>query len=142
MTLDSDQTMDPEAPPFDLVAVEVALDRAGRVARRRAAEMPRVRARRRLDAVLDLAVRMRIAARDTVKAWRAGRLLSRRESDMVGAEVALHRAARVAHRRAAEMSRRRAEARLDAELDAQVRARTLARFGVERSSVAAARSRG
>ena len=47
--------------------------------------------------------------------------------DLVGAEVALHRAARVALRRAAEMPQRREEAQLDAQLDEQVRARIAAR---------------
>ena len=48
--------------------------------------------------------------------------------DLVGVEVALHRTARVAQRRAAELPRRRAEARLDAALDEQVRARIAARL--------------
>lgn len=101
--------------------------------------MPRVRRLRRLDAVLDVVVRARIAARDTVRAWRAGRLVSRRDAGMVGAEVALHRAARVAHRRAAALPRRRAEARLDAELDAEARARVLARLGLDPASPPEAR---
>lgn len=112
----------------ELVGVEVALHRAGRIARRREAEMPRLRALRRLDAVLDRLVRARILARDTLKAWREGALVSSRDPFMVGAEVALHRAARVARRREAEMPKRRAEERLDAELDEQVRARVRARF--------------
>ena len=49
--------------------------------------------------------------------------------DLVGAEVALHRAARVAQRRVAEIPKRRAEAQLDATLDEQVRARVVARLG-------------
>lgn len=53
--------------------------------------------------------------------------------DLVGAEVALHRAARVAERRAAELPLRRAEARLDAELDEKVRARLLARREPDRT---------
>ena len=117
-----------DEPPFDLVGVEVALHRAGRVARRRAAEMPRIRRLSRLDAVLDRVVRARIAVRDTVRAWRAGALASDRDPEMVGAEVALHRAGRVARRRAAAMPKRRAEARLDAKLDEEVRARVIARL--------------
>lgn len=48
--------------------------------------------------------------------------------DLVGAEVALHRAARVARRRVAEIPKRRAEAQLDATLDEEVRARVVARL--------------
>lgn len=76
----------------------------------------------------DLLVRARIGVRDMVRAWRVGALRSVRDPEMVGAEVALHRAARTARRRAAAMPKRRAEARLDAELDDQVRAQVLARL--------------
>jgi hypothetical protein len=115
-------------PPFDLVGAEVALYRAGRIARRRKAEMRRLRALKRLDAVLDVLVRCRIEVRDTVGAWRGGVPRSTRDEEMVGAEVALHRAVRKARRRAAAMPKRREEARLDAELDDEVRARVLARL--------------
>ena len=128
--------MNPHEPPFDLVAVEVALHRAGRIARRRAAEMRRTRFVRRLDSFLDIFTRARIAGRDTLRAWRTGALRSSRDSDLVGAEVALHRAARVAHRRAAAMPARRAVARADADLDEQVRARVLARFERDPTGVA------
>lgn len=52
--------------------------------------------------------------------------------DLVGAEVALHRAARIAQRREAELPQRQAEALLDAELDEQVRARIESRRGRNR----------
>ena len=126
--------MNPSEPPWDLVGVEVALHRAGRVARRRAAEFRRYRWWRRLDRFRDVTVRGRIAIRDTLRAWRSGAIASRRDSLMVGAEVALHRAARVARRRAAAMPRRRAEARLDAELDEQIRARVIARLQQEQAT--------
>lgn len=134
--------MNPDQPPFDLVGAEVALHRAGRVARRRAAEMPRVRLLRRWDAVLDVVVRVRLAARDTLAAWRAGRAVPARDAELVGAEVALHRAGRVARRKLAAMPRRRAEARLDAELDEQVRARVLARLGIDPGAAVESDARG
>ena len=128
--------MSPHEPPFDLVAVEVALHRAGRIARRHAAEMRRTRFVRRFDSFLDVFTRARIAVRDTLRAWRTGAVRSSRDPDMVGAEVALHRAARAAHRRAAAMPARRAAARVDADLDEQVRARVLARFARDRTGAA------
>ena len=123
--------MNPQEPPFDLVEVEVALHRAGRIARRRSRDGRRVRALRRLDSFLDVFVRVRIALRDTLRAWRVGAIRSARDADLVGAEVALHRAVRMARRQAATLPKRRAEARLDEEMDRQVRARVLARFGLE-----------
>ena len=102
--------MDPNEPPFDLVGAEVALYRAGRVARRRKAEMRRLRALRLVDSLLDVLVRSHIGVRDTIGAWRAGAPRSTRDPEMVGAEVALHRAARVARRRAAVMPKRRSAA--------------------------------
>ena len=126
-----------DEPPFDLVGVEVALHRAGRVARRREAAMPRLRAQRRLDRFLDLIVRARVTIRDTLRAWRAGKLLSDRHPLMVGAEVAIHRAVRVAHRREAEMPRRRAEAELDKKLDREIRAQVIARLIARKKAKAA-----
>lgn len=115
----------PEHDPW-LVGVEVALWRAGRVARRRAISARRRRRWRRFDRVLDVAARIQIRSRFALAAWQRGPG-HRDEEWLVDVEVALRRAGRVARRRAAAMPRRRAEARLDAELDQTVRARILAR---------------
>ncbi len=112
----------PERDPWFFEA-EVAMHRAARVAHRRAAEVPRRRRIERWDAMLDLLVLARVRMRDTVSAWRAGRVRSLRENHFVQAEVAMHRAARVAHRRAADVPRRRAIEVLDDAIDEEVAAR-------------------
>lgn len=122
--------MNRTAPEPWLVGVEVALSRAGRVARRRAISARRRRLWAGFDRILDLAERLRIKGRFALAAS-PGSPDHGDQDWLVDVEVALCRASRVARRRAAAMPKRRAEARLDAELDEAVRTRVLERLGLD-----------